>query len=50
MKYKCYGLLFLIIGIIEMALLPEDATAGFFIILLSICLIFGKQDCRSPIE
>lgn len=43
MKYKCLGLILLIIGIIEMLLIPEDATAGFFLILLAICLLFSKE-------
>ena len=44
MKYKCFGLILLAIGIIEMILLPEDATAGFFIMLLSVCLLFSKDE------
>ena len=49
MKYRLMGLLLALIGMIEMFLLPEDATAGFFIILLSMCLIFGKQDRIKPV-
>lgn len=49
MKYKVTGLILVLIGMIEMILIPEDATGGFFIILLAICLIFGKQDHIRPI-
>jgi len=44
MKQKIYGIVLLMIGIIEMVLLPEDATGGFMICLLSLCLMFGKND------
>lgn len=49
MKYKLIGIILALIGIIEMYSIPEDATAGFFIILLAACLIFGKQDRISPV-
>lgn len=44
MKQRIYGIILLLIGIIEMILLPEDATGGFMICLLSLCLIFGKNE------
>lgn len=49
MKYRLMGLILALIGLLEMICLPEDATAGFFIILLSMCLIFGKQDRIRPV-
>lgn len=41
-QQKAIGVILLAIGILEMCLLPEEATAGFMIILLSMCLILGK--------
>ena len=43
MKNKILGLILLIVGIAEMKLIPEDATAGFMIILMALCLIFSKN-------
>jgi hypothetical protein len=43
MKNKILGLILLLVGIIEMKLLPEDATAGFMCCLMALCLIFSKN-------
>lgn len=43
MKNKLLGLILLFVGIAEMKLLPEDATAGFMVILMALCLIFSKN-------
>lgn len=49
MKERFFGIILALIGIAEMMIFPEDATAGFFLILLSVCLLFGKQDRIRPI-
>lgn len=43
MKQKLYGIILLFVGIAEMKLLPEDATAGFMCCLMALCLIFSKN-------
>lgn len=41
-KQKCLGVILLCIGILAMILFPEDATGGFFVLLMAFCLIISK--------
>lgn len=43
MKQRIYGVILLFVGIAEMILLPEDATGGFMVCLMALCLIFSRN-------
>ena len=44
LKQKCLGVIMLAIGILSMIIFPEDATAGFFVSLMAVCLIVCRPE------
>lgn len=44
MKQRIYGVILLFVGIAEMILLPEDATGGFMVCIMALCLMTCRND------